>query len=83
MHARVGVDEGQILALLGREGFCRMTHLGHPIQLFVRASTRGGTDECMLSGRTQANRARRTHSTFERGEARGTQAQAGADLADR
>src|SRR6202040_2616801 len=28
----------QILALLGREGFCRATHSGHPIQLFVRAS---------------------------------------------
>ena len=38
MHARVGVDEGQILTLLGREGFCRVTHAGHPIQLFVRAT---------------------------------------------
>jgi len=68
MHARVGVDEGQILALLGREGFCRMTHRGHPIQLFVRALPWGGTDECTLSGRTQPNRARRTHSAFERGK---------------
>ena len=38
VQARVGVDERQILALLGREGFCRATHAGHPIQLFVRAS---------------------------------------------
>src|SRR5260370_5089481 len=28
----------QVLHLLGREGFCRRTHAGHPIQLFVRAS---------------------------------------------
>jgi hypothetical protein len=28
----------QILALLGRKGFCGATHYGHPIQLFVRAS---------------------------------------------
>jgi transposase len=32
------VYEGQILTLLGRESFCRATHAGHPIQLFVRAS---------------------------------------------
>ena len=38
MQARVKVDKRQILALLGREGFCRATHPGHPIQLFVRAS---------------------------------------------
>jgi transposase len=38
MQARVEVDKRQILALLGREGFCRATHAGHPIQLFVRAS---------------------------------------------
>jgi hypothetical protein len=38
MHARIGVDEGQILALLGGEGFCRATHACHPIQLFIRAS---------------------------------------------
>ena len=35
---RVQVDKCQILALLGREGFFRATHPGHPIQLFVRAS---------------------------------------------
>src|SRR5260370_20943902 len=28
----------QVLRLLRREGFCRRTHAGHPIQLFVRAS---------------------------------------------
>ena len=38
MQARVEVDKRQILALLGGEGFCRATHAGHPIQLFVRAS---------------------------------------------
>jgi Winged helix-turn helix len=38
VQARVQVDVGQILALLGREGFCRGTHAGHPIQLFVHAS---------------------------------------------
>ena len=38
MEARVKVDKSQILALLGREGFCRATHARHPIQLFVRAS---------------------------------------------
>jgi transposase len=37
VQARVEVDEGQILALLGREGFCGATQTGHPIQLFVRA----------------------------------------------
>ena len=40
------MDKPQILALLGREVFCRVTHAGHPIQLFVRASYEGGTDEC-------------------------------------
>jgi transposase len=38
VQARVEVDKRQILTLLGREGFCRATHAGHPIQLFVRAS---------------------------------------------
>jgi hypothetical protein len=38
VQARVEVNKGQILALLGREGFCASTHPGHPIQLFVRAS---------------------------------------------
>jgi len=40
------VDIGQILALLGGEGFSQATHASHPIQLVVRASIRGGTDEC-------------------------------------
>ena len=39
MQAHVQVDKRQILALLGRKGFCSATHSGHPIQLFVRAST--------------------------------------------
>jgi transposase len=38
VQARVQVNKRQILALLGREGFCRATHCGHPIQLFVSAS---------------------------------------------
>jgi transposase len=38
MQARIQVDIRQVLPLLGREGFCRGTHAGHPIQLFVRAS---------------------------------------------
>jgi len=39
VQARVEVDKREILALLGREGFCRATHASHPIQLFVGAST--------------------------------------------
>jgi transposase len=38
VQARVEVNKRQILALLGREGFCGATQTGHPIQLFVRAS---------------------------------------------
>jgi len=38
VQARIGVDKRQILTLLGRKGFCRATHAGHPIQLFIRAS---------------------------------------------
>ena len=38
MQACVQVNKRQILALLGREGFCRATHARHPIQLFVGAS---------------------------------------------
>src|SRR5207248_503973 len=36
----IEVDEGKVLPLFGREGFCRRTHAGHPIQLFVRAPLR-------------------------------------------
>ena len=39
MQARVEVDKRQILALLGREGFCRATYAGHPIRLIVHASS--------------------------------------------
>jgi len=35
----IGIDKCQVLALLLREGFGRETHKGHPIQLFVRASS--------------------------------------------
>jgi transposase len=38
MQPRVEVDERQILALLGREVSCRVTHARHPIRLFVPAS---------------------------------------------
>jgi hypothetical protein len=38
VQAGVQVDKRQILALLGRKGFTRATHAGHPIQLGVRAS---------------------------------------------
>src|SRR5262249_61960709 len=38
----VQVDIRQVLPLLGREGFCGRTHAGHPIQLFVRASSEQG-----------------------------------------
>jgi transposase len=38
VQPRVEVDKRQVLALLGREVFCSVTHAGHPIQLFVRAS---------------------------------------------
>jgi transposase len=38
-HGKIDrLDKRQILALFGREGFCRATHARHPIQLFVRAS---------------------------------------------
>ena len=33
------MDKRQILTLLGRKAFCRATHAGHPIQLFIRASS--------------------------------------------
>ena len=38
VQAGIEVDKGQILPLPGREGFCRRTHAGHPIQMFMRAS---------------------------------------------
>jgi len=38
VQAGIEVDKRQILTLLGREGSCRATHAGHPIQLFVGAS---------------------------------------------
>ena len=39
VQACVEVNKRQILALLGREGFSRRTHAGHPIQLFIHASS--------------------------------------------
>jgi len=39
MQARIEVDVRQVLPLLWREDFFGRTHAGHPIQLFVRASS--------------------------------------------
>src|SRR5262249_59821992 len=69
----------QILALLGGEGLSRATHAGHAIQLVLRASSRGGTHECTLSGRTEPNGAGGTPAASERRQTRGAQAQARAD----
>ena len=69
MQQRIGVDERQILALLGRESFCRRTHAGHPIQLFVRASNQGGADESCATGWSQPCRAHRTQVASERWQA--------------
>ena len=51
-------DEGQILALLGREGFCRMTHLGKSDSALRPCLDRRRHDECTLS--VELNRAERT-----------------------
>jgi transposase len=40
VQARVEVNICQVLALLGRECFCRATHICHPIQPFVGASNK-------------------------------------------
>ena len=57
VHARVGVDEGEILALLvGEAGSVSARHL---IYLSIRLRLQaGGSDECTLSGRTEPSRAR-------------------------
>ena len=39
MQSCVQVDKGQVLTLRRGEDFCGRTHIGHPIQLFVRASS--------------------------------------------
>jgi hypothetical protein len=61
VQACVEVDIGQVLALVGGESFFRATHAGHPIQLVIRASTRGGTDQRTPSGRTEPKQACRFH----------------------
>lgn len=83
MQPGIEVDKSQILPLRGREGFCRRTHAGHPIQLFVRASNEEARHECTLSGRTQPNRAHRTEGAAQRRQACVPQAQASADFAGR
>jgi len=83
VEPRVEVDKGQILPLHGREGFCRRTHAGHPIQLFVRASNTEARHECTLSGRSQPNRAHGTQGAAQQRQACVAQAQASPDLAGR
>ena len=40
VQARIGVDKRRITdPALGRKDFCRASHAGHPIQLFIRASS--------------------------------------------
>ena len=77
MQPRVQVDIGQILGLLGGEEFSGATHAGHSIQLVVRASRRGGTDECTLSCHIDPIRAQRAQGAFERRQAPGAEAGAG------
>nr|GAJ38022.1 hypothetical protein BDOA9_0206400 [Bradyrhizobium sp. DOA9] len=77
------MDKSQILPLRGREGFCRNTHAGHPIQLFVRASNEEARHECTRSGRTQPDRAHRTEGAAQRRQACVPQAQASADFVGR
>jgi hypothetical protein len=59
VQASVCVDKRQILALLGREGFCRATHAGHPIQLFVCASKR---EEVQMNVRYRVELSQAEHS---------------------
>ena len=54
---------------LERESFCRRTHAGHRIQLFVRASNQGGADELCATGWSQPARAHRTRVASERWQA--------------
>jgi transposase len=70
IEARIGVDERQILALLGREvGLLSARHL---IQLSIHLGLRrGGCDECTLSCDVDRMRTRRTREAAERGQASG------------
>lgn len=83
MQPGIEVDKSQILPLRGREGFCRRTHVGHPIQLLVRASNEEARHECTLSGRTQPSLAHRTQGAAQRRQACVPQAQASTDFAGR
>jgi hypothetical protein len=57
MDAGVGVDEGQILALLGREtGLLSARHLIH-LSIRLGLQPAGGSHECTLSRRTDPIRA--------------------------
>src|SRR3977135_4003130 len=80
VHARIGVEEGQILALPGCEaGSLAARHLIH---LSIRLGLQpGGCDECTLPCRVDPIRAHRTWGASEWRQAGGAKAQAGADPA--
>src|SRR3979490_66226 len=65
MHARVGVDEGQVLALLGREAGSAFAR--HLIHLSIRLGLQsGGSDECTLSHHVDPIRAKRASTPTQR-----------------
>jgi hypothetical protein len=80
VQARIGVDKRQILALRGREGSCRATRCGHPIQLCVCASN---YEEAPINVRyrVEPSQAERSELTLLLSGGKRTQAQAGADFA--
>ena len=82
VHAGIGIDEGQILALLWGEtapAFAR--HLTH--QWIRPGLRRGGPHECTLSCDVDPRRAQCARGAVERRQAAGAQAQAGANPARR
>src|SRR3954454_1814264 len=79
-HARVGVDEGQILTLLGCEAWSRR-RLTHTARLIHGDLGRGGRHEHTLPGRVERGRAWRASSHAQRRQARRSQAQASPDPA--
>jgi hypothetical protein len=82
MEAGVQMDVRQVLTLLEREGFCGRTHSGHPIQLFVRASSE---QEAWMNIRYRVELSQTERDELKgllkRRPARGAQAQARADFA--
>src|ERR1043166_3190874 len=82
MHAGVGIDESQILALLWGETapvFAR--HLTH--QSIRPGLRKGGPHECTLSCDVDPRRAQCARSAIERRQAAGAQAQEGTNPARR